>query len=230
MSDIKPALVACPRCGAERSATLFTSLNADLIEAQHAAILDGSFERLECGACGHAFRPEHRLLYTQLSARTWIVLYPLAQWPAFRALEPAVASELDRELATAPPIVAQLLRGVRRRLVFGQHALTEAARVLAAGLDPALLECLKLVVARDHLGRLMAAGPFELCFERSGDERLVLGVHALAGGDRVDELDVPASALSDLRPLRPELSAQYPALFEGLYASATRYLFSALAR
>jgi CpXC motif protein len=229
LSDLAPALARCPRCHAEQPATLFTSLNADLIAAQHADLLDGTFERTACTACGHAFRPEHRLLYTQLSARTWIVMYPVAERRAFRALENIVLATVERELQAAPPAAAQLLSGVRRRLVFGQHMLTEAVRAQAAGLDPALLECAKLFAIRDHLGRLLGLGPFELCFERCGDEgALHLGVHAFATGERTGELALPGDAIAGLRAIQPDLEARWPDLFTRPYVSACRYLYQAL--
>lgn len=229
MSDIAPAVATCPRCGLDQPATLFTSVNADEIPAQHAAILDGTFEERACEGCGHPFRPEHRLLYTQASAQAWIVVYPLAERRAFGQIERVVGEVLDRELAAAPPVAQRALRAVRRRLVFGQHMLSEAARLLHAGVDPALLECAKLFAARQALPHLMPLGPFELCFERFGEAgALVCGVHRLGDGQRADVMTLPAEALAEVRGMQPELERLYPELFTRPYVSASRYLYGAL--
>jgi hypothetical protein len=230
MSDLYLTSISCPRCHEDQRATLFRSVNADFIEAQVQTILDGSFEHTTCARCGHAFRPEHPMLYVHYTARTWIVMHPLADRRRFAALEPAVVAAVERQFAAAPPAVAANLRGVRPRLVFGQHMLSEAVRVARAGLDPALLECAKLFTVRRQLALLMPLGPFELCFERYDDAgALACTVHALATGERTGEIALAADVLAEVRAVQPDLEQMYPDLFAKPYVSASRYLFGDLA-
>lgn len=226
MSELAPAVAACPRCGAEHAATVFRSLNGDVVAAQRVAILDGHFERRPCPRCGHEFRPEHNLLYTQPSARAWIVMYPRAERSGYAALERAVAAVVEREIGAAAPVAATALRGLRPRLVFGQHMLSEAVRSIEAGLDPALLECAKILAVRRHLDAFLPLGPFELCFERiAEDGRLGCGAHALDGGERRGEVLLPADAIAEVRAMQPDLEARWPSLFHDPYVSMARVLY-----
>jgi hypothetical protein len=225
VSNLVPIVARCPRCHAEERATVFDSLNADVLLHLAAEVADGTFETRACPGCGERFRPEHHMLFAQLSTRTWIVMQPLADRPRHALLERGVATVITQGFAQAPPLVTARLAGVRPRLVFGQHMLTEAVRCARAGLEPALVECAKLLAFRDRLLELMRYGPCELAFEAIGDDdALRLGVHALPGGVRLDELVVPGALLAEVRAGRVVLEQQHPELFNRPYVSATRYL------
>jgi hypothetical protein len=174
------------------------------------------------------FQPEHQMLFVSHARRLWIVMYPLADRADFAALEESVARSIAESFARAPSLVTERLRGVRPRLVFGQHMLAEAVRATYAGVDAAVLECAKLLTVRRNLAQLMAHGPFELCFERFGDGGApVCAVHALPGGERRDELALPADILAEAQAGRDALQQSFPALFERPYVAATRYLIGA---
>jgi hypothetical protein len=228
MSKVAPTVVKCPRCGHSQSARLFDSLNADRIPAQVEMILAGRFERVECAGCGHAWQPEHTMLFAHFTRRTWIAMHPIADRPHFTVLERGVELVLEQNFRSAPPIVAEGVRGIRPRLVFGHHMLAEAVRMSASSIDPALAECAKLLYLRRHLAEVMRFGPCELAFERFGPGgELVCGVHALPGGARLDELVLPADAIAETRASVDALERQFPDLFRGPYVSATRYLYGA---
>lgn len=228
MSQLEPSVTTCPRCGATWSRAHFTSLDADTIGVQVDAILDRTFERTTCAGCGHVFQPEHRMLFASHVRRLWIVMYPLADRADFAALEESVARSIAESFAQATPLVAERLRGVRPRLVFGQHMLAEAVRATYAGVDAAVLECAKLLTIRRNLARLMAHGPFELCLERFGDRGApVCAIHALPGGERQGEIELPTDILAEAQASRVALQQRFPALFERPYISATRYLIGA---
>lgn len=228
MSKINPTVVFCPRCGAKQRARLFDSLNADRVPAQVELVLDGTFERIDCEQCGHAYRPEHPMLYAHFTARLWIVMHPRVDRPRFATIEHGVALVMAEQLAAAPPMVASGTADVRPRLVFGQHMLTEAVRVARAGIEPALLECAKLMLVRRDLPRLVSGEPAELCFEQATDSGdLVHGVHALATGERIDTWILPRDLLDEAQAARPVLEQTFPDLFRQPYVSACRYLYGA---
>lgn len=228
MSKIAPTIVSCPRCDARQRARLFDSLNADRVPAQVELVRAGTFELVRCDGCGHAYRPEHTMLYAHFTARAWIIMHPRADRPRFATIERGVELVMAQQLAAAPPLVASGASGVRPRLVFGQHLLTEAVRALDAGLDVARLECAKLLAVRRNMERLMPLGPFELCFEeRAPDGALVHAVHALATGDRLDAFSLAPDALDEASASRAELARRFPELFERPYVSACRYLYGA---
>jgi hypothetical protein len=228
MSKINPTVVFCPHCGAKQRARLFDSLNADRVPAQVELVLDGTFERVDCAQCGHQYRPEHPMLYAHFTARLWIVMHPRADRPRFATIERGVELVMAEQLGAAPPIVASGTSGVRPRLVFGQHMLTEAVRVARAGIDPAMLECAKLVALRRDLAWFMSREPIELCFEEvAGSGDLVHGVHTLASGERIDTLTLPRDVLAEARGAQPVLEQTFPDLFRQPYVSACRYLYGA---
>jgi hypothetical protein len=228
MSKIAPTVVFCPRCQARQRARLFDSLNADRVPAQVELLLAGTFERVHCEQCGHDYRPEHTMLYAHFSARTWIIMHPREDRPRFTTIERGVELVMQREMSVAPPIVAEGTQDIRPRLVFGQHMLTEAVRTMRAGIDPALLECAKLLAVRGDLQRFLDLGPFELCFEQTTDSgELAHAIHALASGEKIGTLLLPAQALADAQAARPLLEQSFPDLFQRPYVSACRYLYGA---
>lgn len=228
MSDIRKHRVSCPECGHEREVGLFSSLNGELVRAQVEEILGGTFEEQECPECGTLYRPEHPMLYTELSTRTWIVMHPPAERALFARIEHGVAVVLERNFAQAAPVVQESLRGVRPQLVFGQVMLTEALRVRRTGLAPALLECAKLLAVRRNLAALLPYGPSQLLFEEVDDQgRLRCGVYELERDRRLGELRLPADALAEVRVSQAQLTQLYPELFSRPFISASRYLIGA---
>jgi hypothetical protein len=228
MSRIQPSVVRCPACGGSCSVRLFESLNADRIPVQVDAILDGSFEHARCTSCGAGFQPEHHMLFARYSARLWIVMYPLTARADHASLEAEVSGILERNFAESPIVVADGLRGIRPRLVFGQYGLREALSSARDALDPPLLECAKLLAYRRSLSQLFALGPCELVYERSdSDGQLGFGVRALASGERLGELRIAGKILGETRERLPELEASHRELFERPYVSAVRYLLGA---
>jgi hypothetical protein len=228
MSQLAPSIVTCPRCAATWSMTQFTSVDADTIQVEVDAILAGTFEQQTCSGCGHGFRAEHNLLFVSHARRLWIVMYPLAERADFAALEEAVARSIAESFAQATPLVAERLRGVRPRLVFGQHMLSDAVRAAYAGIDVSVLECAKLLTVRRNMAQLMAHGPFELCLERFGERGApVCAIHALPGGERLGEIELRADILAEARASLHDMRLRFPDLFERPYASATRYMIGA---
>jgi hypothetical protein len=225
MSRSAPDNVLCPRCGESTPAQLFDSIHGDRDPGALDAILDGTFETTECGSCGAAFQPEHKMLYTQHSARLWIVMYPVSERADYPDLEAEVGDLVGRCFAATPAEVAPGLRDIRPRLVFGHHGLREALRSARDAIDPQLLECTKLLTYLHSVSGVFARGPSELVYERTDDPgQLGFAMHALPTGERLGEVWLPASLLRETRRLLPELSVSHPELFERPYISALRYL------
>jgi hypothetical protein len=226
MSKVRARPVACPACGHPWDVRLFDSLNGDRIPAQVEEILAGTFERQQCPSCAVEFRPEHPMLYAEYSARTWIVMHPPADRARYARIERGVELVIERNFQAAASMVADGVRGVRPRLVFGQLMLTEALRVLRAGLSPPLLECAKLLELRRNLGELMRHGPSQLIFDGFDDTgRLRCGIHNLDDDRRIGELSLPADAVAEARASQDAFTRTYSALFTQPYVSACRYLY-----
>jgi hypothetical protein len=226
MSKVRALPVSCPSCGHAWDVRLFDSLNGDRIPAQVEDILAGTFEQQTCPSCAAAFRPEHTMLYAEFSTRTWIVMHPPADRARYARIERGVELVIERNFQAAAPMVAEGVRGVRPRLVFGQLMLTEALRAQRAGLPPPLLECAKLLELRRNLGELMRHGPSQLVFEGFDDAGgLRCGIHNLDNDRRLGERTLPANAVAEARTSQDAFVRTYPALFTQPYVSACRYLY-----
>lgn len=218
--------VPCPHCGVEQPHRRHTSANMDRLPHVLDDIADGRFELAPCAACDQPFRTEHPMLLSSHTRRIWIVMHPPADRPRFATIEHGVELVFQKTWPTIPPLIADGMRGVRPRLVFGQHMLAGLARALRAGVDPDLLECAKLLTVRRALPQLMAHGPFELCFEGFADDGAPkMGVHRLKDGARVDGLTLPADILGEARGAMLAFRGLHPELFERPYGSATRVLY-----
>jgi hypothetical protein len=225
MSQVATESIICPSCCESHDHTVFQSLNGERIPAQVQHLLDGTFELTTC-ACGHAFRPEHRMLYSHYALRTWIAMYPRGERDRFAMLEHGIQLVFEHDFRGAPPVVAAGLRGVQPRLVFGQAQLSEAVRISEAGLEPALFECAKLLLFRRNLAGAVAYGPAELIYEGvTADDLLQFGLVELTSGARRDTLTASRDVLDEVGAVRDELVTGYPDLFARPYISATRYLF-----
>lgn len=225
MSKVGTHRIACPTCQHPVEVRLFDSLNGDRVPAQVEEILSGTFEQQECPSCGTLYRPEHPMLYSEFSTRTWIVMHPPVDRARFALIERGVALVMERNFAAAAPAVLENVRGVSPRLVFGQVMLTEALRARRANLSQALLECAKLLAWRRNLGALMPYGPSQLLFEELDEQgRLCCGVYSLDKEQRLGELRLPSDAIAEARASQAQLTQLYPALFTQPYVSACRYL------
>lgn len=215
MSDAAPARVPCPACGAELELELFTSVNAVLLPQLVDQIAAGRFERRPCTACGEPFQPEHPMLLSALPGGPWIVMRPWGELAEYPAREAEVEAVFRRELS-----------GHRPRLVFGQAMLAEAVRIVRLGLEPASVECAKLLWVRRSLGRFLDYGPSLLCAEAPvPGGSLRCGVLALSDGRRLDAVELPAALLAEVRR-NPERSRTLaPRLYDRPYVSAARYLY-----
>ncbi len=242
MSQMARESVTCPNCGAVEERPVLRSLSGDRAPPQVAAILAGTFEAMACTKCGHEFQPEHRMLYACVPKGTWIVMHPRDEQGRFATLEHGVQVLFEREMAGAPAPLKPHLDGLRPRLVFGQHLLSEAVRQSELGMDPAIVECAKLLLYRRHMVRLVPHGPIELCYEGAPpaatldgkaqdqpDDTMLFGIHALATGERIADLTVAPDILDEAVAGREDFQSRHPELFSQPYISATRYLFGARA-
>ena len=205
---------------------MFESLNTDSVPVQLRLIGEDQFELTTCTVCKKDYQPEHRMLLSSYERGLWIVMYPSAQRQQFSTLEHGVKLVMADELVKAPKPVAEGLFGIRPQLVFGQARLAEAVRCHSMRLEPALLECAKLIVFRERLGSLINEDRFSLCFDRiDNDGAIVLRVQTLDLSQTLETIRLPTNTLKKLRATRDEYEAAYPALFRSPFVCATRYLF-----
>lgn len=217
--------VACPHCGHDQEVRVYVSVNADRMRSVTDRILDGSWERETCPACGEPFMLDHRMLYTDLPLRRWIVQHPWAARDRFAELEEEAQQVFRVEYLERPPEYIQAqARHVEPRICFGRGELVEKLMLWRSDLDDRALESCKLVLLRNHLQQLFPLGPCALQLTAASPDRLEFLVVALHSGSALDRLQVPVAeyrrVADDLDAFRPA----FPELFDHAYVNASRYL------
>lgn len=157
MSVYEERRLRCPHCGHEVLRAVAVSIDGRAsARGEHQAILDGTFQRWPCEACGRGFRAEGPLIYIDFDAKLWLGVFPgelEARWWAYED-EPRAA--FDRNMRErCPPLVRDWAPGFEIRAVFGLDRLREKLAAHAAGIDDRVLEAYKLDLMRAH-------GPHEL--------------------------------------------------------------------
>jgi hypothetical protein len=111
------------------------------------SIIDGSFHRFTCPACGSVYRADGPLIYTDFERKHWIGEFPLDWETSWALLEHQPLDSFRRAMIDfAPAFVRAESSGFVVRTVFGLGALAEKIALLEAGLDDRVIEYLKLVV------------------------------------------------------------------------------------
>jgi hypothetical protein len=153
MSIFHPATIICAKCGTEAAVERSASVNADLRPDLRAAILDGSFQAVDCPKCETRLRLPPHLTYLELGRDTWIAAEPASQIEDWNHIENDVWAVYDRSFgAGAPALVREMTERVRPRLVFGWPALREKLIAADLGLDDINLELLKMAIMRNVSG------------------------------------------------------------------------------
>ena len=147
MSIFRDLSLACPACGTLGIESVAVSLNGPRVPEVVRAIVDGSFHRFCCQACGCDFRVDGPLIYTDFERKQWIGEFPLDWETSWARLEHQPLDSFRRAMIDfAPPIVRGESSGFVVRAVFGLGALAEKISLFEAGLDDRVVELTKLVV------------------------------------------------------------------------------------
>ncbi len=162
MSIFHDCTVTCSKCGTSAEVERTASVNADRRPDLREAILDGSFQAIECAKCGTQLRLAPHLMYMDVGRGNWIAVEPatmLEQWPE---VEEEVFEVFDESFGDhAPAVAREIGDGLRPRLVFGWMAFREKLICDDLGLDDITLELLKMSIMR-NVDRPPAADETEL--------------------------------------------------------------------
>lgn len=214
MSIFRTLEVACPACDTPTTFELVHSVNAGRRPDLRDAILDGSFQRVACPSCGHAFRIEPEFIYMDLGRDQYIGVWPASRRSQWRACAAETRSVFDAAMGRSAPAEARSLgEHLVVRVVFGWPALVEKLLAQQAGIDDRTLEVAKLAAMRSQEETpLPGSSELRLIGEHDGD--LVLG---WLGGSTAEE---PPPAWRVPRRLIDEIEA-HPADWQAARDAAT---------
>lgn len=149
MSILQSQNIPCPACGTETQFGVVFSVNADRRPDLREAILDGSFQRVNCEACGEPFRMEPEFVYLDLARKQWLLVRPVSQLADWDALEDAAHGLFFAAFGGGAPQSAQRLgNDLQVRVTFGWAGLREKLLCAERGLDDVTLELTKLAIMR----------------------------------------------------------------------------------
>ena len=171
MSIFRTLDVNCPACNTPVRFDLVMSISADRRPDLREAILDGTFQRKICPACGTAFRPEPEFTYIDFARGQYIFVWPVDKRQAWPKWSEKSRETFDATLGKgATPEAVAIGKKVDPRVVFGWPALIEKILARQYGIDDRTLEVAKIVVMRNS-GESPIPGEMELRLvgEEEGD-------------------------------------------------------------
>jgi hypothetical protein len=156
MSVYEDRVLSCPHCQHQFTQAVAVSLDGERAARERQAIIDGTFQRLTCAACGTAFRADGPLIYLDFDAKLWIGVFPAPWEAAWWDHEDEPQGAFQRYMIdNCPPLVRSWAPGFAVRAVFGLENLREKLIAHAAGIDDRVLEAYKLDLLR-------GIGPYDL--------------------------------------------------------------------
>ncbi len=210
MSTLSLITTGCASCGASVQGEIAIMVNADRRPDLRRAVIEGTFNRLVCGACGHRASVVRTVGLFDWGRKQYLVCYPRWAEVHWRDLSRATDESLHRNLAVAAPRgFARTAEVFRTRVVFGYDSLREKLLAWDAGLDDVAVEQAKMTLLQnrpDRAGRpiwlwevtddalrwVVASDPVE----RVESGRALLGA---ALPPELSRLDLMADAFVDLR-------------------------------
>ena len=228
MSTILNIPISCPRC-----ANVFVAPIADSVGANRAphlldAVLDGTFHRFPCTACGFEIQVEKEILFTDFVRGHWIGVFPPADEPRFEECGDMVSDTFEEALLDkAPPLVATWAPKFKIRVVFGVPDLREKLLAWHNDLDDRAVELLKIDLLADR-PELVARGVCALRLDGviAEDGSLAFVSRSLPDGTICPPCGflVPREVYDAVEKALPELQGAYQDLFASPYVNALRYL------
>ena len=224
MSIFRSADVDCPSCKSIVRFELVHSVNADRRPDLRSAILDRSFQRQACPACGFVFRMEPEFSYVDVGRGQYFAVWPasrLAEWPE---LEKKSQEAFDRSFGRSAPKEARALGAkMAARAVFGWAGLGEKLLAAQAGIDDHTLELAKLGVIR-HLDRAPVASTVEFRLVDAQADKLMLGWIRTATEELLDVVGLPRAAIAEIESSAPDWASLREDVGGGLFVDYRRSL------
>ncbi|GMV42471.1 MAG: hypothetical protein AMXMBFR64_41870 [Myxococcales bacterium] len=227
MSTLRGAQTLCPHCGHGFAIQLYDSLSVLRLPSVRESVLDRTLHAFTCPACRGRVVVTEPVLYTDFDRGLWVACVPEDERPNLAAHEEAVRATFEEAFAAdrSPPIVQDMRRDMRLRLVFGYEELREKVVCADHGLDDAVVELLKEQVLLGHPW-LLHDGVCLLRLDAVTEEGLELRLLRATSDTRERVADVavaPREVYALLAREREELVADNPSLFAGPYVNLMRY-------
>lgn len=214
--------LVCGGCRYAFSANLARGIHARRIPEVRAQILAGQLHHIHCPACNAIVDAHRDVAYTDFARHHWVHVSTPGALSDWQSVERYALGTFDRYMLGGPPAVAEVARAFRIRVVFDLDELREKLAIWDAGLDDALIECMKLICLREYAS--IAAMNRRLRVRAIEPDAFVMAAVDLQH-PRVDvaRWTTPRAAFDDVVKNRVDWESRFPALFKRGFLSLDRY-------
>ena len=193
MSIFRSMQLTCPVCRKPFDYEAVHSVNADRRPDLRQAILDGSFQQVDCRACRARFRLDPSFNYLDVGKGLWIAAEAITELGDWKQREDEARELFERSYGEgASGMAREIGRGMRARLTFGWPALREKILIAENGLDDVSIEACKAAAMRVQ-AELPLSGDADLRLVAVKGDRLVLAWVNPADGEVGEKLAVSRS-------------------------------------
>ncbi|MCW3784752.1 CpXC domain-containing protein [Defluviimonas salinarum] len=141
--------ITCQECGHVYTIEAVGSVNADRRPDLRDAILDDTFQVIECPNCGFAFRLEPLFNYLDVGRGQWIMSLPGRQMSDYGELETEAQELFDTTYGVKTTGAAREIGdALAPRLTFGWPAVREKILIADLDLDDVVVEMVKMDLIR----------------------------------------------------------------------------------
>jgi hypothetical protein len=209
----------CPACGALVKARLARGVHVARAPQVRNDVLDRRFHRVDCPSCTTSFDAGQALVYTDFDRGHWVHVgapAELARWPEIEA----TARDTFTRAFLGAPQVRPLVTTFRFRVVFDVESLREKLVLWAAGLDDAVIECVKLIAIRGDAS--LARPGTRLLVDAVLDSHtlIIVAKHRRS----THQVTIPSVIVDDAHRDIARLETRFPELFGEGYVSIDRLL------
>lgn len=209
MSIFRPLTVACPACQEALEMDAVESVNADRRPDLRDAILDRSFQVVECPHCTAKFRLDPMFNYVDVGRGQWLSVQPLELIEDWIENEDEATDTFSLAYGDrAPGPAREIGDGLAPRLVFGWPAAREKILASEHQLDDVALELLKLTLIQSLDDSPLVPGnelrletvegdQIELCWVKAPSDEVVARIRVPR--EMYDAVVSDAAGFADLR-------------------------------
>jgi hypothetical protein len=225
MSVFETTSIACPSCDSSVDVELVHSVNAVRRPDLRTAILDRSFQSVDCPSCGTTFRVEPRFTYLDIGRKQFVAALPAAELAEWRAAEASAQAAYDRAFGPGSDGEALGL-DMQARCVFGWLGLNEKLIAREHGIDDVVLEMAKMATMRS-LGEVKLGPDHEFRLVGATGDELIVGWLRTSSEEIADEYSVPRQLLADIEGDPKTWVALRAGVSGGMFVDYRRPLFDA---
>lgn len=216
--------VVCGACGEVASAPVARSVHATRAPEVRDRILAGTLHRVPCAGCGATIDVQRDFVFTDFKRGDWVRISTPAALARWAAIEAETVAQFDRVMTCGAPVVIQLAAKFRVRVVFDVDELRERFTIADAGLDDAIVECVKLSCVSERPELARPGQRIRVRGVEAGGDLVVASVPAEQPARDVARWIVPAAVVARVGAERAEWQARSPELFDRAFVSIDRYL------